>query len=501
VKEAQGQPELAVTLAGRRLRREELAVVASLQVRTALAQPAQCTITWDLDETVRVAPLPGDALRVELGQGHSPLFVGEVTVVEHGHGADGSTQVRLRAYDALHRLRKRQSTRAHVDVDLAGLTRTLSSGTGLEVVAPPLSLGTIYQCARSDLDLLVATAARAGVYPVVDGTTLRLVGLQGDGEPVVLTRGSTLHSAELEVSQEPSYRAVEAVRWDPASATAAGLRASGHSARAGTRADPAPETVGGGGVLTLADEVATDDAVMRALAQAELDVRSGAEVTATLVADGDPRLRAGGRVRLVGVAPTFEGTYLVTEAVHVVDGAGYETRVSSVPPVSPRGRGPDRVTLGAVSDAADPEGRARVKVRLLALPDLETTWAPVLVAAAGPGKGAVLLPEVGDTVLVLLLGGDPAEAVVLGGLYGREPTPDHGDGGHPGQRFTLATADGQRLQLDATGRRVVLTDGHGSEVELGPDLLRIHAATDLLIEAPGKALRVRARSVDFEEAT
>jgi hypothetical protein len=38
-------------------------------------------------------------------------------------------------------------------------------------------------------------------------------------------------------------------------------------------------------------------------------------------------------------------------------------------------------------------------------------------------------------------------------------------------------------------------------VELGPDLMRLSSATDLVIEAPGRALRVRARTVDFEEAT
>jgi hypothetical protein len=46
---------------------------------------------------------------------------------------------------------------------------------------------------------------------------------------------------------------------------------------------------------------------------------------------------------------------------------------------------------------------------------------------------------------------------------------------------------------------VVLADGHGSQVELGPDLLRIHAATDLVIQAPGRSILVRARTVDFEE--
>ena len=48
-------------------------------------------------------------------------------------------------------------------------------------------------------------------------------------------------------------------------------------------------------------------------------------------------------------------------------------------------------------------------------------------------------------------------------------------------------------------RDSTLTDGQ-SVLELAPDLLRISSATDVLVEAVGKGLRFRARSVDFEEA-
>ena len=55
-------------------------------------------------------------------------------------------------------------------------------------------------------------------------------------------------------------------------------------------------------------------------------------------------------------------------------------------------------------------------------------------------------------------------------------------------------------RIDGPKKTMSLTDGAGSRIELGPNLLRITAATDLLIEAPGRAMRVRAKTVDFEEA-
>jgi phage baseplate assembly protein V len=141
-----------------------------------------------------------------------------------------------------------------------------------------------------------------------------------------------------------------------------------------------------------------------------------------------------------------------------------------------------------------------VKVRLPAFPDLETDWAPVLMAAAGAGKGLVLPPAPEDTVLVLLPASDPAQAVVLGGLYGVEQTPDSHMKTPRDSRWTLRSADGQELRFDCEARTVSFTDGHGSSVELGPETLRIRAATDLVLEAPGKAMRLRAKTVDFEEA-
>lgn len=504
MRQVQGLPELVITLGRRRLAASEVAHVDSVRVRLALAQPAQCEITWHLPDAGAVRRLdaaPGDALRVELGGRREPLFVGEVTVTGYTHGADASLEIRVRGYDALHRLRKRQHTAVHEDVDLAGLTRTLTEGTGLQVDGGAVPLGRVYQCARSDLDLLVHASARVGLYPVVDGETLRLVDLTGAGEPVELELGSSLHAAELEVSQEPSYRSTETVRWDPARAEATTGRARSPYARAAVQVDPAPQSVGGGGTLVRADEVMPDGALADALAQADLDVRSSGEVTAVLVAEGDPALRAGRQVRVSGVVPRLEGLYTVCEAVHTIDGTGYETTLSTRPPAGPGPRLPDVVTLGVVERVDDPEARGRARVRLPAYPDLVTDWAPVLVVAGGRDKGLVALPDDGDTVLVLLPARDPGQAVVLGGLYGTLRPPDADDDGPRGGRYTLQTADGQRLALSTHGRSVTLTDGHGSLVELGPDLMRLSSATDLVIEAPGKALRVRARTVDFEEAT
>lgn len=491
-----GLPELIVTVAGRRLPATEAANIITIRVRSALGQPTQCQLAWAAEGQLGFDPAVGDALKVELGGQRSPLFIGEVTVVEYAYAADTGRQLRVRGYDALHRLRNRQSSQLHADTDLAGLVTALAGGTGLSVEAPAVQLGDVYQCGRSDLDLLLEQSARVGRYPVVTGGTLRLADLVGEGEPVELTYGQQIHSAEVEVSGEPAFRSAEVTWWRPGPAAAEERTAASGSGGAAVSADPAPDRVGGGGPLVRLDELAP----AADLAQAELDVRRAGEVTATVVAEGNPRLQAGGRVRLKGLRSALEGDYPITEAVHEISATGYETTVSTRPPAGPPPRPADQVTLGVVTDVADPEDRGRVRVRLPAYPGLTSPWAPVLLPAAGQDKGVVALPADDDTVLVLLPGRDPAHAVVLGGLYGGV-NPPAADSADRGRTMLLRTADGQQVSLDAVGHTISLTDGHGSEVRLAPDLLRITSATDLLIEAPGKALRVRALTVDFEEAT
>lgn len=511
VRQLQGLPELIVTLGRRRLTAAETAAIVSVQVLSTLARPAQCLISWRpgpgrpggpgaRSSGGSVDPGTGDALRVEVGGYRAPLFVGEVTVVEYVYGADRSQEIRVRAYDALHRLRKRQFTRLHPDMDLARLAGKLCEGTGLQVTGGGVALGNVYQCASSDLSLLVEQSARVGVFPVVDDGTLRLPGLAGEGEALELELGASLHSAEVEISQEPAFAGARTASWraDDASFQTASAASSTAGPRVG--ADPVLASVGGGGDLLRENEPLSSETLADSLAQAELDVRAAGQVTAVFVADGDPRLRAGSRVRVSGIASSLEGTYAVTSVTHRIDGTGYETTVSTRPPAAPPQRRPDVFTLGVVADVEDPDGRGRAKVRLPAFPQLETPWAPVLFAGAGAGKGLVAPPAPEDTVLVLLPASDPAQAMVLGGLYGADQPPDTQVVTPRESRYTFRSRDGQEIVMDGNARSIRLSDGHGSMVELGPDTLRITAATDLVLEAPGKAMRIRAKTVDFEEA-
>lgn len=154
--------------------------------------------------------------------------------------------------------------------------------------------------------------------------------------------------------------------------------------------------------------------------------------------------------------------------------------------------------LGEVTRVDDPEGVGRVRVSLPAYGDVETDWMQVLAAGAGRDKGLMILPDVGDRVLVLFSHGDPGQGVVLGALYGMQGPHDSGVEGTAVRRYTLLTPGGQEIELDDAGDRIRMADSTGSFVELSPEKVRLHAAVDLEMEAPGRSVTIRGDKIDFE---
>jgi uncharacterized protein involved in type VI secretion and phage assembly len=79
------------------------------------------------------------------------------------------------------------------------------------------------------------------------------------------------------------------------------------------------------------------------------------------------------------------------------------------------------------TDKAGTYGRVRVKYPTLDGEQNEGTWARVVGVGAGKDRGQMMLPQVGDEVLVGFENGDPHRPYVLGALWNGQDTlkPDH----------------------------------------------------------------------------
>lgn len=161
-----------------------------------------------------------------------------------------------------------------------------------------------------------------------------------------------------------------------------------------------------------------------------------------------------------------------------------------------------RLALAAVTSVEDRDGLGRVEVRLWGLrgaPDQTLkVWARVAVPFAGPGRGAFLLPGVGDEVVVGFLEDDPRHPIVLGSLWnGAQRPPERlGGDGRRIDRWSLRTAAGSRIAFveeDGKPPLVSLTTPAGVTVELddtGGGTLTLRAQGSTIV-ADGAGVRVR----------
>jgi uncharacterized protein involved in type VI secretion and phage assembly len=134
--------------------------------------------------------------------------------------------------------------------------------------------------------------------------------------------------------------------------------------------------------------------------------------------------------------------------------------------------------LAEVVSLDDPDNMARVQVRLYNFDGVDghdgPVWARVATPFAGKNRGAFLLPDVGDEVLVTFVNGDARFPIVIGGLWnGSDTAPESISGGQNrlkvirsknGVKITLDDQDGQEKFIAETpgGQKVTLKDGPGS---------------------------------------
>ncbi len=497
-------PEIQLEAEGVPLAAEELYALVGVRVQQRLSLPTLCELTFSnvpgpLMGAARLEP--GTALRVMVIGQQEPLFVGQVTAVEHCYEPAGGREIRVRGYDLLHQLRKRQPVRAHVQVTARDLAQELVGDLGMTVQAAesgPLWTRLI-QYRQSDLELLQEVAERCGLYLTVRGSVLHLLTLKGIGEVLPLALGETLLEARIEINADAACRLVTAVGWD----TARIERHEGQVSQArmgrAVSAEVVPARVGGSGKRELVNEGTPNDDSAAGLAQAELDQRLAREVTFWGVATGNTRLQVGTPVEVTGVADSLTGRYVLSAVTHSIDGRkGFLSEISSDPPARRSGARGSGVAPGLVTQIDDPEKLGRIRVSLPTYGDVETDWMGVLSAGAGSGKGFMTLPDIGDSVLVLFAHEDPGQGIVLGGLYGSHEPPDVGIEGGAVRRYTLLTPGGQRIRLDDGQKTIRLENSDGSYYELSPHKVKLHAAADLEIEAPGQRVVIRGKNIDFE---
>ena len=273
----------------------------------------------------------GAALEVRVGAGRraQTLFKGEVVAIEPIFDTHGDNTVVVRGFDLLHRLNRGRRTKTWENASDADVVSRIADEHGLLANAAETGWRSdfIYQNNQSDLDFLRARAARAGFELDVDDHTVLFRSTPDPSADPTVEITDIKVPLRLVTSRVPGPLEVTVRGWDPKQKGPISGRALGDSQQSGP---------GASYVFDRADALSEEPVLSEGLlfSQAEADDIAQAalqEVAAhsTMVEGevrGNPQLKAGIVVKLVGIDQRFDGKYKVVAVQHRFSSGGYVTQ-------------------------------------------------------------------------------------------------------------------------------------------------------------------------------
>jgi phage protein D len=418
--------------------------IREVRILNYLRLPDVCTFTATFAKAKDGTPEPidehpfeiGSQLEIRLGAREdlttTTLFKGDVVSLDVEFGP-GSIELMVRGLDPTHTLqrsRQVQTFQNHTAGDIVEkIVRKHGFEPEIESTGDPHEF--VQQDNETDWDFIWRLAERIGFEFVLEAGTAYFRRQTADQTPIELEWPTVLHSFSPRVTAIQQVEEVTIAAHDPKTkeAISASVSSPRQIASIGIGRDTVREAFDGASVH-IATEPVESHAEGQALAQALLDKLANGYVAAEGITDGNPGIRAGTNLRITGVGQKFSGTYRVAAATHVLRGGSmYETRFATQAAHtllgsvggSANASGPQfgaHLVLGVVTNNQDPDDMGRVRVQYPALgPDTESAWARVLTPSAGNGRGLLMLPVVGEEVLIGFEHDDTTRPYVLGSLF------------------------------------------------------------------------------------
>jgi len=442
---------LEVLISGAPASPEIKKAIVDVRVQDVLSMPCSAVIRIT-DPEVKLIDKDqfaiGKELEIKLGaidaRATTALFKGEIVALEPEF-SETNVEMVVRAYDKSHRLQRGRAVKTYQQMSASDIVKRLCQEAGLSGQADSTSGQYQFFMRKGETPReLIARFEREYDFRFwLDNGSYKFKKAEVTSAALPLKIRENLVAFRPRASASEVSTDVLVKGWNHKQKQAVEGTGSNPqmSARLGGDVTPAKakEAFSEAKVFTssrVADTQGEAQVMATALAARKADSMIEAEGTT----HGDPKLRAGTKVKIEGVGTRFGGEYVVSSATHVHNSKGYKThfRVSGA---STRGlldlvRPPERrdwsqyLVIGLVTNVNDPDGLARVKVKFPALPnddggqEIESDWARVATLAASNNRGALMLPEINDEVLVGFENGDPRRPFVLGALFNGRDKPN-----------------------------------------------------------------------------
>lgn len=425
--------------------------IREVRILSYLRLPDMCTLSIVYqkgaegeDQPIDSHPFDiGKPLEVKLGAREqlttTCLFKGEIVSLELNFGA-GGVELMVRGFDRSHVLIRARHVRTFQNQTTSDIVAKILGEAGFDAQCD--STADVHEFMQqdneTDWDFIWRLAERVGFEFVVVDKVGHFRKPSADN-PVALEWPQTLRSFSPRVTATQQANQVTLAAHDPKTKSVIDVTASNPNqvARIGVERSTVASAFDGADVH-IATEPVKSQSEGTAVAQALLDKLANGYIAAEGVSDGNPDIRAGTSVQVSGLGEKYSGLYRVASATHILrGGATYETHFANSPAHTllgsvggdraGSGGGPDfgaQLVLGVVTNNDDPDNMGRVRVKYPALgPDAEGAWARIAGVSAGNARGMMMLPVVGEEVLVGFEHDDTTRPYVLGSLFNGSDLP------------------------------------------------------------------------------
>lgn len=261
------------------------------------------------------------------------LIKGDVTTLEPEFHEGEAPTLKVEGYDSLHRFRRGKKTRSYLNQKDSDIARKIASDLGLTAAVEDTSIQHEYllQNNLTDIDFLCERARRIRYeLTVEDGKLIFRKAANNKEKVVTLELGLTLRSFYPRLSTASQVSEVTVQGWDMKTKQAIAGRAS---------SGDAVSKMGGqqlGASITESAFFATKNIIIdkpifsageaNQIAKGKFNDMAIAFITGEGTAIGNPDIRAGRVIELIGLGKRFSGSYYVTSATHMLDESGYTTK-------------------------------------------------------------------------------------------------------------------------------------------------------------------------------
>ncbi len=236
----------------------------------------------------------------------------------------------------------------------------------------------------------------------------------------------------------------------------------------------------------------------------------------------DLTIKPGKTLAITGYNDTIDQSYIITSVLQDFSDGGFSTYVqfglnhdSFSSKYHPDRKAP-LVMSGIVQQLEkDPDNLYRVLVRIPLWKDAqEPVWARIATSYAGAQYGMVLLPEIGDEVIVTFIGNDFDSPVVIGSAF-NPATPPHtpykDDNFEKvfitkkGMKWSwndekaiheISTPSGNKILISEDTQSITIEDQNKNKIEMKNDAINIDGNLDVNIKA-AKDIKMEAVNIEI----